>query len=57
MILFFFFGAKRPKTVGEGQGPKLAVFGWFWGPKMGIPFGNQTWRLGKWTIEIGDFSC
>ena len=20
-----------------------------------LPSGNQTWRAGKWTIEIGDF--
>ena len=23
--------------------------------KIGIPSGNQTWRAGKWTIEISDF--
>ena len=21
---------------------------------MGIPSGHQTWRAGKWTIELGD---
>ena len=31
---------------------------WSGGLKLGLPSGTQTWRAGKWTIEIGDFpSC